>query len=97
MNRRKAEIFLQRKFKKLNIRLTGRKEIEMKNYQVFYWIKKNSHEYLEHMFVSANNAKDACRICKEQVKEQTGRNAFRPTTKAPDVSEYANLTHFVVD
>lgn len=49
------------------------------------------------MFVSANNAKDACRICKEQVKEQTGRNAFRTTTKAPDVSEYANLPHFVVD
>ena len=53
----------------------------MKNYQVFYWIKKNSREYLDHMFVSANNAKEACRICKEQVKEQTGRNAFRPTTK----------------
>lgn len=69
----------------------------MKNYQVFYWIKKNSREYLEHMFVSANNAKDACRICKEQVKEQTGRNAFRPTTKAPDVSEYTNLPRFVVD
>lgn len=69
----------------------------MKNYQVFYWIKKNSREYLEHIFVSANNAKDACRICKEQVKEQTGRNAFRPTTKAPDVSQYANLLHFVVD
>lgn len=69
----------------------------MKNYQVFYWIKKNSREYLEHMFVSANNAKDACRICKEQVKEQTGRNAFRPTTKALDVSQYANLPHFVVD
>ena len=69
----------------------------MKNYQVFYWIKKNSHEYLEHMFVSANNAKEACRICKEQVKEQTGRNAFRPTTKAPDISEYKNLPHFVVE
>lgn len=37
----------------------------MKNYQVFYWIKKNRHEYLEHMFVSADSAKDACRICKE--------------------------------
>lgn len=69
----------------------------MKNYQVFYWIKKNSREYLEHMFVSANSSKDACRICKEQVKEQTGRNAFRPTTKAPDASQYANLPRFVVD
>lgn len=69
----------------------------MKSYQVFYWIKKNSREYLEHMFVSANTAKDACRICKETVKEQTGRNAFRPTTKAPDVILYEHLPHFVVD
>lgn len=69
----------------------------MKSYQVFYWIKKDSREYLEHMFVCANTAKDACRICKEQVKEQTGRNAFRPTTKAPDVGLYEQLPHFVVD
>lgn len=69
----------------------------MKQYEVFYWIKKNSREYLEHMSVIANSAKDACRICKEQVKEQTGRNAFRPTTKAPDVSMYEQLPHFVVD
>lgn len=69
----------------------------MKNYQVFYWIKKNRHEYLEHMFVSADSAKDACRICKERVKEQTGCNAFRPTTKVPDLSLYVGLPHFVVD
>lgn len=62
----------------------------MKNYQVFYWIKKDSREYLKHMFVSANTAKDACRICKEMVKVKTGRNAFRPTTKAP-------ASAFVVD
>lgn len=80
-----------------NTRHEQEKGEKMKNYQVFYWIKKNSHEYLQHMFVSANNAKDACRICKEQVKAQTGCNAFRPTTKAPDVSQYANLPHFVVD
>ena len=55
----------------------------MKTYQVFYWIKKNKREYLEHMFVTANNAKEALRICKQQVKEQTGRNAFWPTTKGP--------------
>lgn len=69
----------------------------MKNYQVFYWIKKNHHEYLEHIFVSANNAKEACQICKERVKAQTGRNAFRPTTKAPDLNEYKNLPYFVVN
>lgn len=69
----------------------------MKSYQVFYWIKKNRHEYLEHMFVSANNAKEACQVCKDQVKEQTGRNAFRPTTKVPDLNEYKNLPYFVVN
>lgn len=69
----------------------------MKNYQVFYWVKKNRHEYLEHMFVSANNAREACQICKQQVKAQTGRNAFRPTTKAPDLEAYRGLPHFVVD
>lgn len=63
----------------------------MKNYQVFYWIKTDSREYLEYMFVSANTAKDACRICKERVKEQTGRNAFRPTTKAPDLSIFERI------
>ncbi len=70
---------------------------QMKNYQVFYWIKKNRHEYLEHMFVMASNAKEACKICKEQVKEQSGRNAFRPTTKAPDLNQYKNLPYFVVE
>ena len=69
----------------------------MKSYQVFYWIKKNSHEYLEHMFVSANNAKDACRICKEQVKKQTGRNAFRPTIKVPDIAYYENKPYYIVN
>lgn len=69
----------------------------MKSYQVFYWIKKNSHEYLDHMFVSANNAKDACRICKEQVKKQTGRNAFRPTTKVPDIAYYENKPYYIVN
>lgn len=68
-----------------------------KTYQVFYWIKKNRHEYLEHMFVAANNAKDACRICKEQVKEKTGRNAFRPSTKVPDVESLRHLPYYVVD
>ncbi len=71
----------------------GRKEwMEMKKqYQVFYWIKKNGKEYLNHMYVMADNAKGACKICKEQVKSQTGRNAFRPTTKAPDPETLESL------
>lgn len=69
----------------------------MKTYQVFYWIKKNRNEYLEHMYVSAKTARDAFQVCKQQVKEQTGRNAFRPTTKAPDLSVYRGNPNFVVD
>lgn len=69
----------------------------MKIYQVFYWIKKNNREYLNHMFVAANNAREACQVCKRQVKEQTGRNAFRPTTKVPDLIPYRSNPNFVVD
>ena len=69
----------------------------MKIYQVFYWIKKNRREYLEHMYVAASNANEAMQICKQQVKEQTGRNAFWPTTKAPDLTPYRSNPNFVVD
>lgn len=54
-----------------------------KSYQVFYYIKANRTETLHHMFVMANNSKEACKKCKEVVLEKTGRNAFRPTTKVP--------------
>lgn len=54
-----------------------------KSYQVFYYIKANRTETLHHMFVMANNSKEACKKCKEVVFEKTGRNAFRPTTKVP--------------
>lgn len=30
-----------------------------------------------------NNAKEACKKCKELVLERTGRNAFRPTVNSP--------------
>ena len=32
------------------------------------------------------SSKEALAKCKEIVKEKTGRNAFRPTTKTPDAS-----------
>lgn len=56
----------------------------IKTYQVFYYIKANRREELNHMFIRANNSKDACSICKEQVYLQKGKNAFRPTTKCPE-------------
>jgi hypothetical protein len=49
------------------------------------------------MFVRAQNAKEACKVCKEQVLLQTGRNAFRPTTKVPDVESIRNNPYYVVD
>lgn len=58
-----------------------------KSYQVFYYIKANRRETLHHMFVMADNSKEACKVCKEVVKEKTGRNAFRPTTKVPVYDE----------
>lgn len=53
----------------------------MKSYQVFYVIKRNRTEECNHIFIMANNAKEACQKCKEVVYEKTGRNAFRPTAK----------------
>ena len=38
-----------------------------KSYQVFYWIKANRQETLNHIFIMANNAKEACKKCKELV------------------------------
>lgn len=60
----------------------------MKNYVVWYWIKANRQEVLLNMLVSAENSKAACAKCKLLVKEKTGRNAFRPTTKKPEVHQH---------
>lgn len=55
-----------------------------KAYQVFYILKYGkSTEVLEHIFVYAYNQKEAVAICREQVRIQKGRNAFRATTKSP--------------
>lgn len=54
-----------------------------KSYQVFYIIKHNRKEELNHIFVTANNQKEAIEKCKHVVFEKTGKNAFRATTKVP--------------
>lgn len=72
----------------------------MKIYQVFYWIKKDRKEYLNHIFVSARNSKEACSKCKKLVFERTKRNAFRPTTKPYSEDELNVLKknpNFIVD
>lgn len=56
-----------------------------KCYQVFYYIKSGKREELNHIFVLAQNQKEACRKCKEIVKERTRKNAFRPTCNPKDV------------
>lgn len=70
-----------------------------KTYQVFYWIKQNKHEYLNHIFIKATNAKEACKTAKEVVKNKTGKNAFRPTTKVPSQEElerFAKNSYYVI-
>ena len=57
----------------------------MKNYDVRYWIKANRAEVEYSMIVFAKDAKEACRICKDRVKENCGRNAFRPVAKIVEV------------
>ena len=53
----------------------------IKTYDVYYIIKMNGAEQLHLMKqVKAANAKEACKHCKVQVQQLTGRNAFRPTT-----------------
>lgn len=66
-----------------------------KEYQVFYVIKRNKKEYLYHIFVMASNQREAIQQCKAVVLEKTGRNAFRPTTKAPsehELKRFANAS-----
>ncbi len=67
----------------------------IKCFQVFYWIKKNKKEYLKHMYIYAKNAKEACKKCKEEVKQQTGRNAFRATTKPYSENELDILRKYM--
>ena len=53
----------------------------MKPYTVYYIVKANRHKYARSMVVTAGNAREACKRCKELVYEKTGRNAFHPSTK----------------
>lgn len=54
-----------------------------KMYQVFYIIKKDRKEELNHKFVFANNSKEAITQCKKVVFEETKKHAFRATVKPP--------------
>lgn len=55
----------------------------MKDYTVYFIIKKFNHGYLTQKTVSAKNMKVAIQIVKDTVKTETGRHAFTCTCKAP--------------
>ena len=60
----------------------------MKTYRVTYFIKAGQHrgcEAKETMTVEAANGKAACAACVEQVKQRTGRHAFRPHAQPVNV------------
>lgn len=60
----------------------------MKTYTVFYYIKSSGFETLcARTNIEARSAKEAKQICKQQVREEIGRNAFRPFIKIPDQEE----------
>lgn len=59
----------------------------MKKYEVTYYIKKGhtlGREHKETQTVEANNAKEACQIVVDDVRERRKCNAFRPTAKRID-------------
>ena len=53
----------------------------MAKYTVTYYIKSGGREHECDMQVEADNAAEACKLVKDIVKEETGRNAFRAKAK----------------
>lgn len=50
----------------------------MKYYNVYYLIREDGDEVEHSIDLFANNAKEACELCKEFVKECYGQVAIRP-------------------
>jgi len=53
----------------------------MKYYNVYYLIRVDGDEVEQFIDLFANNAKEACELCKEFVKEYYGQVAIRPVAK----------------
>lgn len=68
-----------------------KKENKMKKYTIYYTIKMNSTAYEYALDVEAANAQEAKKKCKELVLKETGRNAFQPSTKAPNCKCFTGL------
>lgn len=60
----------------------------MRYYKVYFIIKENGHGYLNHFIVKANNQKEAFRMVKNVVKNETGKTAFHTTCKEPIKNNY---------
>ena len=56
-----------------------------KIYQIFYEIKANNREQTNHMYVWADNVKEAKQKVKEEVMKQTGRHAFHLRSEAQQI------------
>lgn len=52
-----------------------------KMYQVFYTIKKDRGEELNHKFIFANNSKEAITRCEKIVFKETKKHIFRVRVK----------------
>lgn len=55
----------------------------MKEYTVYFIIKKHSHGYLNQQNIEAKNQKEAIKLVKEKVKKESDKNAFSCSCKAP--------------
>ena len=57
---------------------------EERMYEVSYIIKSNCQQTTHTRMVKAANAHSACQLVKQEVKRETGRNAFTPVAKRVD-------------
>ena len=59
----------------------------MRDYTVYFIIKRNGHAYLHQMETVARNQREAISYVRKSVFEDTGRHAFHCTTKKPIKTE----------
>lgn len=56
----------------------------MKDYTVYFIIKKDNHGYLNQQTVQARNRENAIKAVKAKVLRDSGRNAFNCTMQKPE-------------
>lgn len=62
----------------------GGKDESMRDYTVYFIIKKNNHGYLNQQTIKAKNQREAIKAVKEKVLADTGKHAFSCTTQKPE-------------